>query len=60
MPNTSSALPDELIEDTILLIRGKRVILDHDLARLYGVPTKVLNRPSSEILIGFPKTSCFS
>jgi len=44
MPNTSIALPDELIEDTILLIRGKRVILDHDLARLYGVPTKVLNQ----------------
>jgi hypothetical protein len=44
MPNTSIALPDELIEDTILLIRGKRVILDHDLARLYGVATKVLNQ----------------
>ena len=40
MPNTSIALPDELMEDTILLIRGKRVILDHDLARLYGVLPK--------------------
>ena len=37
MPNTSIALPDEFIEDTILLIRGKRVILDQDLAMLYGV-----------------------
>jgi len=44
MPNTSIALPDESIEDTILLIRGKKVILDHDLARLYGVATKVLNQ----------------
>ena len=34
MPNTSIALPDEFIEDTILFIRGKKVILDHDLARL--------------------------
>jgi hypothetical protein len=44
MPDTSIALPDELIEDTILLIRRKRVILDHDLARLYGVATKALNQ----------------
>lgn len=44
MPNTSIALPDEMIEDTILLIRGKRVILDHDLAKLYGVATRTLNQ----------------
>ena len=37
MPDKSVTLPDESIEDTILLIRGHRVILDHDLARLYGV-----------------------
>jgi len=60
MPNTSIALPDELIEDTILLIRGKRVILDHDLARLYGVPTKVLNQAVKRNTDRFRKTSCFS
>ena len=42
MSDTSIALPDELIEDTILLVRGKRVILDHDLAKLYGVTTRML------------------
>jgi hypothetical protein len=31
------------IESAILLIRGERVILDSDLARLYGVSTKRLN-----------------
>jgi hypothetical protein len=60
MPNTSIALPDEFIEDTILLIRGKRVILDHDLARFYGVATKVLNQAAGGILNGFRKTLCFS
>ena len=60
MPNTSIALPDESIEDTILLIRGKRVILDHNLARLYVSLPKCLIRPSSEILTGFRKISCFS
>ena len=36
--------PVEAIERQILLIRGQRVMLDADLARLYGVPTKVLNQ----------------
>jgi len=59
MPNTSIALPDELIEDTILLIRGKRVILDHDLARLYGVATKVLNQAVKRNLDRFPEDFMF-
>lgn len=54
MPNTSIALPDEFIEDTILLIRGKRVILDHDLARLYGVATRALNQAVQRNLDRFP------
>ena len=33
----------ETIEPFIRSIRGQRVILDADLARLYGVPTKRLN-----------------
>ena len=35
--------PLEAIENLILNIRGKQVMLDRDLARLYGVETKVLN-----------------
>ena len=31
------------IEQMIMTIRGQRVILDADLARIYGVPTKRLN-----------------
>ena len=59
MPNASIALPDELIEDTILLIRGKRVILDQDLARLYGVTTKVLNQAAKRNLDRFPEDFMF-
>lgn len=59
MSNTSIALPDEFIEDTILLIRGKRVILDHDLARLYGVTTKVLNQAVRRNLDRFPEDFMF-
>ena len=59
MPNTSIALPDELIKDTILLIRGRKVILDHDLARLYGVATKVLNQAVKRNLDRFPEDFMF-
>jgi hypothetical protein len=32
----SLIIPDERIEKTILLIRGQKVIIDADLAELYG------------------------
>ena len=35
--------PLETIGNLILNIRGKQVMLDRDLARLYGVETRVLN-----------------
>ncbi len=42
------------IEQLILLLRGQRVILDRDLAALYGVPTKSLNRAVKRNLDRFP------
>jgi hypothetical protein len=59
MSDTSIALPDEFIEDTILLIRGKRVILDHDLARLYGVAARALNQAVKRNLDRFPEDFMF-
>jgi hypothetical protein len=38
----SLPVPTDRIEKRILLVRGDKVILDADLARLYGVSTKVL------------------
>jgi hypothetical protein len=40
----SSIVPADRIEQRILLIRGEKVILDVDLAALYGVTTKQLNQ----------------
>ncbi len=37
-------IPAERIEHAILLIRRQKVMLDADLAALYGVPTKALNQ----------------
>lgn len=36
-------IPVEVIENKILLLRGEKVMLDADLADLYGVTTKRLN-----------------
>lgn len=44
MRNPKSSVPAERIEQVILLIRGKKVMLDVDLAALYRVPTKTLNQ----------------
>jgi len=37
-------IPQEIIEQKILLIRGHKVMLDRDLAELYGVTTGNLNK----------------
>ena len=44
----------ERIERKILLIRGHKVMLDSDLARLYGVSTKVLNQAVKRNKARFP------
>ena len=43
MDNDQSMIPVDRIERSIYLIRGQKVMLDRDLAKLYGVPTKRLN-----------------
>jgi hypothetical protein len=40
MRDKTSLIQPEQIEQVILLIRGQRVMLDRDLAALYGVETK--------------------
>jgi ORF6N domain-containing protein len=43
MGSDQSMIPMGRIERSIYLIRGQKVMLDRDLAELYGVPTKRLN-----------------
>ncbi len=47
------------IEESILLIRGQRVMLDRDLAALYGVETKNLNKAVRRNLDRFPDDFMF-
>ena len=52
-------LPDEVISSKIYLIRGEKVMLDRDLAELYGVETKYLKRQVRRNLLRFPPDFMF-
>lgn len=52
-------LPLERITQTIFLVRGGKVILDADLASLYGVPTKRLNEQIKRNQDRFPVDFAF-
>jgi hypothetical protein len=52
-------IPVEQIQQSILLICGKKVMLDTDLARLYGVPTKRLNEQVKRDRDRFPEDFMF-
>jgi hypothetical protein len=55
----SIIIPVESIESRIYLIRGIQVMLDRDLAILYGVPVKVLNQNVKRNIERFPDNFCF-
>lgn len=49
----------ETIEKRIFLIRGHKVMLDVDLAQMYGVPTKSLNLAVKRNILRFPEDFMF-
>ncbi len=53
------AVPMEVIEDKIFFIRGEKVMLDADLAKLYGVETKVLLQAVKRNIDRFPADFMF-
>ena len=56
---SASIQPLENIENLIHVIRGKQVMLDRDLARLYGVETKRLNEQVKRNIERFPEDFMF-
>lgn len=54
-----SIIPDESILSKIYFIRGKKVMLDRDLAFLYGVETKNLKRQVRRNELRFPEDFMF-
>ena len=59
MNKDTTLIPPERIERSILLIRGQKVMLDRDLARLYGVETRVMNQAIRRNIDRFPEDFMF-
>ena len=59
MTELSLTIPEEAILNKIYLLRGQKVMLDRDLAELYGVETKYLKRQVKRNLERFPEDFMF-
>ena len=55
----TSVIPDEIVISKIYLIRDEKVMLDSDLAELYGVETKRLNEQVKRNIDRFPEDFMF-
>ena len=58
-PKPTQLVPMERIEKIIHLVRGEKVMLDADLAELYGVETKALNQAVQRNASRFPDDFMF-
>ncbi|MGF6849416.1 hypothetical protein QFZ51_004651 [Chitinophaga sp. W3I9] len=54
-----TSIPDEIIMDKIYFIRGQKIMLDRDLAELYGVETKRLKEAVRRNISRFPEDFMF-
>jgi hypothetical protein len=59
MDSSQQLVAEEGIESIIFHMRGEKVIIDADLARLYGVPTKRLNEQVKRNKDRFPADFMF-
>jgi hypothetical protein len=59
MPENRSLVSEQQIANAVLTVRGERVLLDVDLAALYGVSTKTLNQAVRRNLSRFPPDFMF-
>jgi hypothetical protein len=59
MTTENAIVPVERIQQFIYVIHGHKVILDSDLAELYGVKTRVLNQVVKRNIDRFPEDFMF-
>jgi len=59
MAESTAVIPAERIERCILVVRGHKVMLDTELAELYGVPTKALVQAVKRNAARFPSDFAF-
>lgn len=56
----AAVVPSERIDSRIILVRGQKVLLDRDLAMLYEVETRIVNRAVRRNLERFPEDFMFT
>jgi transcriptional regulator with XRE-family HTH domain len=59
MENTVSIIPNEIISNRIYFIRNQKVMLDKDLAELFGVETRRINEQIKRNIDRFPSNFMF-
>ena len=59
MSKMGNLIPIEVIANKIFYIRGRKIMVDRDLAELYGVKTKVLNQAVKRNIERFPEDFMF-
>lgn len=59
MSSNKLIFPDEIVVNKIYLIRDKKVMIDRDLAELYGVETKRLKEAVRRNIERFPEDFMF-
>ena len=57
--NENGVIPIDQVESIIFLVRGQKVILDRDLAQLYGITTGNLNKAVNRNIDRFPNDFMF-
>ena len=60
MVNETMQIPIEVVISKIIFVRGEKVLLDRDLAELYGVETKVLKQAVRRNIKRFPMILCLN
>jgi hypothetical protein len=58
--SVAEVIPSERIDSRIYLVRGQKVLIDRDLADLYGVETRILNRAVRRNSERFPEDFMFA
>ena len=58
-PGKINDLPDEINTNKIFVIRGMKVMIDHDLAELYGIETRRLKEQVRRNIDRFPEDLMF-
>ena len=59
MSTEISIIPDELVVNKIYFLRNQKVMLDRDLAALYGIETRVLKQAVRRNFVRFPEDFMF-